>query len=80
MALEGQLLDITRNSLVLQEKIKLLEKEVLSNKENAEKSKQELNRLRKSIDENRKKLQHIKDNPPNRTGDDLLNSLKTKIK
>jgi chromosome segregation ATPase len=80
MILEGELLDITRNSLVMKEKIKLLEQEVQSNKKNAEKSKQELNRLRKSIDENRKKLQHVKDNPPNRTGDDLLNSLKIKIK
>jgi len=36
--------------------------------------------MRKELEETRKKIEEIKNNPPNRTGDALLESLKNKTK
>jgi chromosome segregation ATPase len=53
-----------------------LEIQKFKNKANA--SKEQLNKLLKELEETRKKIQELKNNPPNRTGQDLLNSLKIK--
>jgi chromosome segregation ATPase len=42
------------------------------------KSKGELERIRKEISASMKKIEELKKNPPNRTGNDLINSLKIK--
>lgn len=47
---------------------------------NANKSMQSLNKMRILIEESRKKIEELKNNPPNRTGDILLESLKNKTK
>lgn len=47
---------------------------------NANKSMQSLNKLRILIEETKKKIQDLRNNPTNRTGDDLLESIKNKTK
>ena len=42
------------------------------------KSKGELEKIRKEISASMKKIEELKKNPPNRTGNDLINSLKIK--
>jgi Tfp pilus assembly protein PilO len=46
----------------------------------AKKSKDNLDKMRKDLEETRKNIEQIKNNPPNRTGDALLESLKNKTK
>ena len=62
----------------LQQKIDRLEIEIFQSKQNANRSQGELNRLRQKLAETRRRIKDLKDNPPNRTGDDLLNSIKIK--
>jgi chromosome segregation ATPase len=53
-----------------------LEIQKFKNKANA--SKEKLNKLLKELEDTRNKIQELKNNPPNRTGEDLLNSIKIK--
>lgn len=46
----------------------------------ANKSKSSLDKLKKDIAETQQKIENLKNNPPNRTGDALLESLKNKTK
>jgi len=46
----------------------------------AQKSKANLDKLRRDIAETQQKIEDFKNNPPNRTGDALLESLKNKTK
>lgn len=46
----------------------------------AQKSKANLDRMRQDLADTKNKIEQIKNNPPNRTGDDLLESLKNKTK
>lgn len=55
-----------------------LDQGIASAKNDANLSKEELDRAKTSLEETRKKIADLKSNPPNRTGDDLLNSLKLK--
>lgn len=55
-----------------------LDQDIASAKSDANRSKEELDRAKTSLEETRKKIADLKSNPPNRTGDDLLNSLKLK--
>jgi chromosome segregation ATPase len=48
--------------------------------EEANKSKDNLDKLKKDIAETQHKIEEFKNNPPNRTGDALLESLKNKTK
>lgn len=58
----------------------VLEKEVASQKQKASISRQELDRLRKDLEETKIKIEDLKKHPSNRNGDELLNSLKSKMK
>lgn len=78
--LESDLLKLIENEKSLLVKIGLMTAEIDSAKKNAAKSKLELERLKTELYNTKKKIEHLKKNPPNRTGDDLLNSLKTKLK
>jgi septal ring factor EnvC (AmiA/AmiB activator) len=69
---------LKQNEKVLQQKISDLEVEIEKSKQKANKSQAELNRLRLKLEETRRKIKELKNNPPNRTGDDLLNSIKIK--
>lgn len=62
----------------LQQRIDSLEIEIEKSKQNANRSQADLNKLRNKLAETRRKIREMKDNPPNRTGDDLLNSIKIK--
>jgi chromosome segregation ATPase len=78
--LENNLLTLTESEKTLLIKIESLSSEIESAKKNANKSKSELEKLRAELANTIKKIEHLKSNPPNRTGDDLLNSLKNKLK
>ena len=54
------------------------DQEIAKSKANAERSRSELSRMKKEMEETMKNIQDLKKNPPNRTGEDLLNSLKLK--
>ena len=58
----------------------VLEKEVASQKQKAIISIQKLNRLRKDLEETKIKIENLKKHPSNRNEDELLNSLKSKMK
>lgn len=70
-----QVLDST-----LRVKIKKDEEEIKFAKDRANKSKGELDNLRLELEKTKKQIEDLKDKPANRTGDDLLNSLKIKTK
>lgn len=61
-------------------KISELESKVFEAEKQAEKSKKKFNELQKKLEETRKRIEEFKKTPPNRTGDDLLNSIKNKTK
>jgi hypothetical protein len=52
--------------------------EIEKNKKSAAKSKAELDVIRKNLEDTRKQIEEAKKNPPNREGQDLINSLKIK--
>lgn len=58
--------------------INLRDLEIQKSKDNANRSKRELEKFKRDIEETRRKIDSLKSNPPNRTGDDLLNSIKLK--
>lgn len=62
------------------EKIALLEFNVREAEEQANISNEKLAKMKAELAETRKKIEELKKNPPNRTGDDLLNSIKNKTK
>jgi len=64
----------------LDKEIVKLDAEIKKNKAAAALSQGELDKVRKDLAGTRKKIDELKKNPPNRTGDDLLNSLKIKTK
>lgn len=63
-----------------QVRISQLESKVFDAEKNAAKSKKEFEKLKKQLEETRKKIEELKKNPPNRTGDALLESIKNKTK
>jgi septal ring factor EnvC (AmiA/AmiB activator) len=77
-ALEVNFTKLKQNEKFLQQKINDLELEIERSKQKANKSQAELNKLRLRLEETRRKIKELKNNPPNRTDDDLLNSLKIK--
>lgn len=62
----------------LQGIITLKDAEIDKNKKSAARSKAELDTIRKRLEETRKQIEEAKTNPPNREGQDLINSLKIK--
>jgi uncharacterized coiled-coil DUF342 family protein len=59
-------------------KIDILDNEISDSKKKANKSKAELEALRLELLETNKKIKELRNNPPNRTGEDLINSIKNK--
>lgn len=60
--------------------IETQEKEIERRKTIAAKSQAELESIKRELANTRDAIKKAKDNPPNRTGDDLLNSLKIKTR
>jgi chromosome segregation ATPase len=57
-----------------------LEIDVKKAESDANKSKNDLSKIKIDMLDTKKKIEHLKKNPINRTGDDLLNSIKNKTK
>lgn len=55
------------------------EKKIDFYKEQATKSQQDISKLKVGYDQNNKALDNVKQNPPNRTNDSLLNSLRNHL-
>lgn len=64
----------------IQAELLILKEEVKKAEEEAKKSKQQLSKIRAELTETRRKIEEFKKNPPNRTGESLLESLKNKTK
>ena len=60
--------------------ISRLESEIRDAISRANLSAKNLDRIKKELAETRRKIEEFKKNPPNRTGDDLINSIKIKTK
>jgi len=58
--------------------INLRDSEIAKSKENANRSKRELEKFKREIESTRQKIDSLKAHPANRTGEDLLNSIKLK--
>jgi uncharacterized coiled-coil DUF342 family protein len=78
--LELDLLKLTETEKQLTLKIDSLNIEIISAKINANKNKEEFNKLKKELADTKKRIEYLKNNPPNRTDDVLINSLKNKLK
>lgn len=62
----------------LMTRIGKLDTQISNSKNKANKSKAELDALRKELLETNNKIKELKNNPPNRNGQDLINSIKNK--
>lgn len=62
----------------LQDQVIKLESDIKLAEQTAAKSKSNLDKIKKDLAETKHKIEDFKNNPPNRTGDDLLNSIKNK--
>jgi len=62
----------------LADEVSRLESEVILAKEEANRSMKELNLTRTALSETRKKIQELRNQPPNREGNKLIESLKLK--
>jgi chromosome segregation ATPase len=62
----------------LMTRIEKLDTQISDSKSKANKSKAELDALRKELLETNNKIKELKNNPPNRNGQDLINSIKNK--
>jgi chromosome segregation ATPase len=61
-------------------RILYLELEVVESEKKAEISKNKFHKLKKELEKTQKEIEEFKKSPPNRTGDDLLESIKNKTK
>lgn len=64
----------------IKDKIIILEKDIISAENEANSSKKKLEKLKAELAAIRKKIDDFKKNPPNREDDELLKSLKNKLK
>lgn len=71
--------ELVKKEAVLLEDIKKRDREIQALKESSARSQAELMKIKKDLAETRKKIEEFKKNPPNRTGQDLINSLKIKL-
>ena len=78
VVLEKNFEDLKKKESSLAADIKKRDEEIRRRKEEAAKSRAELDNMKKGLKETQEKIVELKKNPSNRTGDDLLNSLKLK--
>ncbi len=76
--LENEFIVLQKKDKELQDKVVKLESDIKIAEQNAANSKNNLDKMKKELEETKHKIEDFKKNPPNRTGDDLLNSLKNK--
>ena len=78
LSMEFDSLKIIEENLI--EEINQRDIDIERSKNKADRSRKELDKYRKEMEESKKKIEWMKENPANRTGDDLINSLKSKVK
>lgn len=78
IVLEKNFEDLMKKESSLAAVIKKRDEEIRRRKEEATRSRTELDKMKKGLKETQEKIAELKKRPPNRTGDDLLNSLKLK--
>jgi peptidoglycan hydrolase CwlO-like protein len=76
--LESQFITLKAKETELINDINNRDLEIARSKEKASKSKAELDKFKREMQETRNKIDSLKAHPANRTGDDLLNSIKLK--
>lgn len=76
--LEQEYVELEKKDKQLQQQVIKLESEIKVAEQTAANSKSNLDKMKKDLAETKHKIEEFKKNPPNRTGDDLLNSLKNK--
>lgn len=76
--LEKEFIVIKDREDSLNNRIKILDIQISDARNKANKSKAELDALRIELLETNKKIKELRNNPPNRTGEDLINSIKNK--
>ena len=77
-SLESQFITLKAKETELINDINNRDLEIAKSKERASKSKAELDKFKREMQETRNKIDSLKAHPANRTGDDLLNSIKLK--
>ncbi len=75
-----QLSELQKKSEKLEKDISILEDKIKKAEINANNSMNTLNSLRKELKDTKEKIEDLKNNPPNRIGNDLLESIKNKTK
>lgn len=75
---ELDFVELRKQDSLLKVKILQSQSEVEIAKSKANRSKEELDKLRVELEKTQKQIEELKSHPKNRTGDDLLNSLKNK--
>lgn len=70
---------ITHIDSILQVEISELEIDIINSKKSANKTLIELNSIKKELEKNKKKIIELENNPPNKTDNDLIESLKNKL-
>lgn len=78
--LENDFNNLRMNDSLKASEIARLDKSISIMQEEVNRSRRDFDKIRKELEETRKKIEEFKKNPPNRTGDDLINSLKNKTK
>lgn len=78
--LENDFNNLRMNDSLKASEIARLDKSLVIMQEEVNRSRKDFDKIRKELEETRKKIEEFKKNPPNRTGDDLINSLKNKTK
>lgn len=76
--LEKEFIVIKDREDSLNNRIKILDIQIADARNKANKSKAELDALRIELLETNKKIKELRNNPPNRTGEDLIKSIKNK--
>lgn len=79
-SLKGEYNKLKQEDSVLRIKISNLDSEIRVAKDKANNSNNQLNSIRKQLEQTKNDIKHLEDNPKNRKEDDLLNSLKNKLK
>jgi hypothetical protein len=78
LSMEFDSLKIIEENLI--EEINQRDIDIERSKNKADQSRKELDKYRKEIEETKRKIEWMKENPANRTGENLINSLKSKSK
>lgn len=72
--------DIVVKDSLLQIQISDLEKDIIDSKNKANRSVKELNKIKQELEENKRRIEELINNPIDKTDNELIESLKNKLK